>query len=128
MDHERTPYNDIVPAVDAALAAQSAPFAHPAHRDVVTTGTLESHRAYTLFALGVLVDRADGWLRVVPERDGNSVFIKWKFTHGLWDGHYVLAVTTRFSIAAGFATLLEKLEDVDRGRRRPTKDHYHKGG
>lgn len=73
--------------------------------------------------LGHLIDRHDGWLRIVPESDAQKVFIKWKFNSGKWPNHYVMVVGECWQIEYLFALLVAKLYEVDDGLRIPTTDH-----
>jgi len=72
-----------------------------------------------------LFSRADGWLRAVPDFDTGRLYVKWKFTAGRYAGHYVMAVHTLWSFDEAVSTLLDKLDAVDSGARRPTRDNYY---
>jgi hypothetical protein len=81
--------------------------------------------AHTLQAgptLARLVDRFDGWLRIVSDGDTGQVYIKWKFTRGHWRGHYVMAVVQYWQLGYGFQLLLDKLAAVEEGTFKPTLD------
>jgi hypothetical protein len=73
-------------------------------------------------ALLSLVTREDGWLRIVPARDSESVYIKWKFSRGPWSRHYVMTVVQYWQMGYGLSLLLDKLEAVDSGSFKPTQD------
>lgn len=73
-------------------------------------------------ALLSLVTRDDGWLRIVPARDSDSVYIKWKFSRGPWSRHYVMAVVQYWQMGYGLSLLLDKLDAVDSGAFKPTQD------
>jgi hypothetical protein len=70
----------------------------------------------------LLVSRDDGWLRIVPERDSSTVYLKWKFTRGQHTGKYVMAVVQQWTLGYGLRLLVEKLEAVDEGHFKPTLD------
>lgn len=68
--------------------------------------------------------RNDGWLRLVPDCEG-QVHWKWRFTSGRWAGHYVYFLQTVYQTAEeAFAGLARKLDSVDVGGLRPSKDDY----
>lgn len=72
-----------------------------------------------------LLARDDGWLRVVPDEDGKTVWWKWKITRGKWAGFYVMCVGRQDQHAEAIAVMLHKLAKLDRGEDRPTKDSYY---
>ena len=78
--------------------------------------------AYAGNPLLSLVTREDGWLRIVPGRDTEQVYIKWKFTHGRWTRHYVMAVVQYWQMGYGLSLLVDKLDAVDEGTLKPTLD------
>lgn len=78
--------------------------------------------------LAVILGRDDGWLRVVPDHDTQVLWLKWKYTHGPWAGHYVMARVGDWAVAYGLSLLLDKLDAVDVGARRPTKDTAYDRG
>ena len=91
------------------------------------TRTPSPHRpeAATTYAgnpLLSLVTREDGWLRIVPARDSESVYIKWKFTHGPHARCYVMAVVQYWQMGYGLALMVDKLDAVDAGKLKPTLD------
>jgi len=75
-----------------------------------------------------LLIRTDGWLRVVPDGDGKTVWWKWKFTRGRWSGYYVMAVGRVDQHAEAIAVMLHKLDKVDTGQDRPIQDRYFEQG
>lgn len=71
--------------------------------------------------------RDDGWLRIVPQDDGATVYFKWKWTAGKHRDHYVMTVYPQFESGEALARLAAKVHAVDRGEQPPVKDHYFKG-
>jgi hypothetical protein len=69
-----------------------------------------------------LVTRDDGWLRIIPSRDSESVYIKWKFSHGTHAGYYVMCVVQYWQMGYGLNLLVDKLEAVEKGTFKPTRD------
>lgn len=65
--------------------------------------------------LGELSQRDDGWLRWTRKRDTDTVFAKWKFTHGSHARHYVMAVGENWQVDYILQLLLLKLDKVDAG-------------
>jgi hypothetical protein len=79
--------------------------------------------ARSAMAFQEIISRGDGWLRVTSDENGKTVFMKYKFTSGPHEGHYVMFVGVP---GAGLSDLLEgllwKVRDADRGTLRPTMD------
>jgi len=71
--------------------------------------------------------RDDGWLRVTPQDDGETVYFKWKWTAGKHVNHYVMSVYPASESAEALRVLAIKVHAVDRGEKAPVKDHYFKG-
>jgi len=87
------------------------------------------HRAHTIAiaiyaSLAEILDRDDGWLRVIPSRDRSPIYAKWKFTSGEHDGKYVMVVVQYYQLDELFPQLLGQLHKVDRGALKPTLDKY----
>lgn len=76
--------------------------------------------------LGILI-RDDGWLRVTPKEDGETVYWKWKWTAGPHVNHYVMVVYHSSESSEAITRLALKIDAVDRGEQTPVKDHYFKG-
>lgn len=72
-----------------------------------------------------LLLRDDGWLRIVPDTDGKTVWWKWKITRGKWAGYYVMCVGRVDQHPEAIAVMLHKLHQVDLGQARPSKDSYY---
>jgi hypothetical protein len=70
----------------------------------------------------VLLQRDGGWLRVVPRRDEDVVYWKWKYTDGPHMNHYVMVRTSKTEVLLGLRELAHKLDRVDDGVLRPTLD------
>jgi hypothetical protein len=85
-------------------------------------------RSEGIAALSYLCLRTDGWLRVVPDESGKTLFIKWKFTRGRWGGRYIMAVVMPWAWDHGFALLQSKLIEVDEGKRVPVQDSFYQNG
>lgn len=73
-------------------------------------------------ALCELLMRDDGWLRAIPDGEGKTAYLKWKFSRGRFAGHYVMVVIHPVDYRVGFTMLWDKIEDCYTGHRRPTKD------
>lgn len=71
--------------------------------------------------------RDDGWLRIVPQEDGATVYYKWKWTGGKHVNHYVMTVYPASQCAEALRRLAAKMHAVDSGEQSPVKDHYFKG-
>lgn len=82
----------------------------------------EASTAYSGNPLLSLVTREDGWLRIVPARDTEQVYIKWKFSRGPWSRHYVMTVVQYWQMGYGLSLLVDKLDAVDEGSFKPTLD------
>lgn len=70
--------------------------------------------------------RDDGWLRIVPQEDGATVYYKWKWTGGKHVNHYVMTVYPASECAEALRRLATKVDAVDSGVEAPVKDHYFK--
>lgn len=73
-------------------------------------------------ALCELLMRDDGWLRAIPDGEGNTAYLKWKFTRGQFSGSYVMVVVRPWEHTMGFTLLLDKIRDCYEGLRKPTRD------
>lgn len=71
--------------------------------------------------------RDDGWLRIIPQDDGETVYWKWKYTGGKHVNHYVMVVYSALDSADALVSLARKIHAVDSGEKSPVKDHYFKG-
>lgn len=120
---------------------KSTPQSRTAERSALASSGRDVHDAATRVAdegaaaLGAVVGpllapflyRDDGWLRVTPKEDGETVYWKWKFTGGKHVNHYVMAVYPASQSAEALRRLAVKLHAVDCGIEAPVKDHYFKG-
>jgi hypothetical protein len=66
----------------------------------------------------------DGFFKATTGDDGKSWFLAWRWQRGEWAGHYVMARVLRGEVAWGLQLLLDKVEAVRNGTRRPTRDRY----
>lgn len=76
-------------------------------------------------ALFHLSHRDDGWLRVVPDEDNQTLWLKWKFTRGRWEKHYVMAKVQLERIEEGLQLLVHKLHMIDLGDKKPSVDRLY---
>ncbi len=77
-------------------------------------------------ALERLSQRDDGWLRWVRKRDTDTVYAKWKFTHGRRHNTYIMAVGQTWQATYILHILLLKLEKYDEGDNSDLAvDSYH---
>jgi hypothetical protein len=76
-------------------------------------------------ALRVLATRDDGWLRLIPDVDRQRVWLKWKFTRGPHERHYIMVSTEDMRVHHGLQVLVQKLYDVDLGQLKPTLDRLY---
>ncbi len=72
-----------------------------------------------------LLERTDGWLRCIPAGEGKLSYFKWKFSDGPHKGKYVMYVAHFYNWVDGICGLAEKVEEVDRGVRRPAQDTFY---
>lgn len=75
-------------------------------------------------ALLPFLTRDDGWLRISPTNDGQTVYFKWKWTGGPYANHYVMAVYPAHEAHQALRLLAGKMDAVDSGEKRPVRDHY----
>lgn len=87
--------------------------------------TLADSPANVHMALLDLLRRDDGWLRVAPDTDGKVVWWKWKITRGKWSGHYVMVRAFVDQHEEAMGVMLRRLQNVDLGYERPTRDSYY---
>ncbi len=73
-------------------------------------------------ALSDLLMRDDGWLRAIPDGEGKTAYLKWKFTRGQFAGSYVMVVVQPWNWPDGFRMLETKILNCYAGIRKPTKD------
>lgn len=66
--------------------------------------------------------RSDGWLRLIPDRDNDAVWLKWKFTSRKWPNHYVMVKGHSWQMAFILLELQRKVQEVELGERNPTLD------
>lgn len=119
-DHVRTSASKLAPATQTDDATQS-------HRFPIVD-PLEGSDHHGMVLLATVLDRDDGWLRVVPDRDAPVVWWKWKFVHGPHAGGYVMVRGAQDQHIEALRVLARKLRSVDVGSLRPTKDTYYDQG
>lgn len=111
--------SEMVAASRRALSAQEPDSVAVAGQEIVD-------RAVAALMLPFLL-RDDGWLRIVPQDDGASVYWKWKWTAGPHRNCYVMTVYPHSQCAESLRRLAAKVDAVDSGKEPPVKDHYFKG-
>ena len=113
-------------AAELAASAGRGPVTPPVARDWPQQGA-EVGRGSVEAALEPFLLRDDGWLRIVPQNDGATVYFKWKWTAGPHRDHYVMTVYPQHQATEGLARLAAKVDAVDSGKQPPVRDHYFKG-
>lgn len=73
----------------------------------------------------VLVGRGDGWMRWGADKDGKTLYMKYKFTSYRYPNHYVFVSGPIYDVAMLVAALLRKCERVDDGSLVPTLDRAY---
>lgn len=73
-------------------------------------------------ALTELLSYTDGWLRLTPDMEHKTLFLKFKFRRGTWQGYYVMSVVEPHLLGLGLDLLLGKVIAVHAGAVKPTKD------
>lgn len=119
-DHTRTAASKKAPASQTDDATQS-------HRFPIVP-PVEGSDHHGMVLLAALLDRRDGWLRVVPDGDGKVVWWKWKFTTGPYAGFYVMVRGEQDRHIESLSTMARKLNAVDVGSSKPTRDSYYDQG
>lgn len=113
------------------LSRRQAAIAAKVHGATVHSGYLESTSApqeavaaEVARALLPFLTRDDGWLRISPTNDGETVYFKWKWTAGPYANHYVMAVYPAHEADQALALLARKMHAVDSREQKPVRDHY----
>lgn len=119
-DHTRTTASKQAPATQTIDAPQAhhSPIQNP----------LEGTDTHGMILLGTLLNRDDGWLRIVPDSNGKVVWWKWKFTAGKWSGRYVMVRAEQDQHTDAMHILCKKLRMVDTANLIPTRDSYYDQG
>lgn len=114
--------------VRTRASTNSNPTSDTSSRDATTASALVSSTPAASRGSGLdesmsfLLQRDDGWLRVVPHNFGQVTYWKWKFARGPHRGTYVMFRLDYFDWVAGLQGLAEKVREVDEGRRKPALD------
>lgn len=103
-------------ALDQALQGQRQ---SPSREQLAFTNTRYWELKGTLDRLA---SRDDGWLRIVPHPAEDRIYLKWKFTAGKWERHYVMAVVTMYQMPEGLMLLAHKVQEAEQGLLKPTLD------
>lgn len=67
---------------------------------------------------------ADGYYKISPGDEGKTWFVAYKWQHGPYARHYVMARVHRGELGLAFTLLAEKVLAVRAGLRKPTLDRY----
>lgn len=78
-----------------------------------------------LHHLLALTTHPRGWLRFTSDGEGRQLYLKFKWNAGSWRGHYVMAVVQWWQIKWGLSLLCHKVDEVERGEKRPAKDQAY---
>jgi hypothetical protein len=122
-DPKPTPLSKLI----ERTAATARPADVPPPRLQLESAFQEAGRDHVADALDSLLSRDDGWLRITPQNDGETVYWKWKWTAGKHINHYVMVVYPKSQSGDALLRLALKVHAVDRGEKIPVKDHYFKG-
>jgi len=74
----------------------------------------------------LISDLSQGYLKFCPSNQMGKCFIYFKWTGGKFAGHYVVVVYSILEVVEGLRKLVEKVEECESGRRKPTPDHFPK--
>lgn len=66
--------------------------------------------------------RDDGWLRLTSSLEKGVWYVAWKFNRGKHAQHYVMVVVPIRGLLDGITLLADKLDRVDLGQYRPSRD------
>lgn len=109
-------------SVDETPVPSTGLFGPPPNSNTGKLGYI-THRYENLTrTLRYLAQRDDGWLRMVPSLDEHVVWLKWKFTRGIWEHHYVMVKVEAMRVGWGLELLVDKLRSVDAGEKKATYD------
>lgn len=78
-----------------------------------------------LEALYTLMAGHTGWIRIVPQDDGKTVFLKWKWLSRELANKYVMYVCKDYDYTMALRGLLLKVLAVERGLMKPVEDSYY---
>lgn len=96
----------------------------PSPEEIVREAWSRQGTMVRLSLLGLLAD-GSGYLRLIPDSDGTSLHLKFKFTRGPWQGRYIYYRSTMDDVHEGLRGLLDKLEQVHEGIRTPVPDKVY---
>lgn len=124
--YSNDPTHGMSDATKAAIAKQNNDAAAAA--PIPIQNPLEGTAHGGMILLATILDRRDGWLRIVPDGDGKVCWFKWKFTTGPWAGFYAMVRGERDQHGESLRVLARKLNDIDGGFSKPTRDSYYDQG
>lgn len=107
--------------------ANHAAAAGPTTRSAGSGRNEPDQHSSTFHMLNHLMQRDDGWLRMVPHPLDDVLYLKWKFNKGQHSGCYVMSRVASWQLDYGLDLLLDKLAAVDDGSKRPTRDTAYDG-
>lgn len=82
----------------------------------------EQNGKQAIYRLGA---RVDGWIRIAPDGEAKTVFIKWKWVRGSFQNKYVMVHCHYTQLLWGFDLLEQKVEEVELGIRTPVEDRFY---
>lgn len=82
-------------------------------------------RAVCEFLESFRSDSDRGYLRIIDTDAAEVWYVKWKWTGGLWAGHYVFDSCADGDLAAALRRLRAQVAHVRSGGRKPTKDKQY---
>lgn len=74
--------------------------------------------------LELLHGRDDGVLKICPTENPMACYVYWRWSRGRWAGYYLCSLCSLYELSSGLAQLAGKIEEVQTGLRKPTKDRY----
>lgn len=101
---------------------------HPGHQTQLASSAAHEVEV-TIPALHHLLEQIsgphnDGYFKLSLGDEGKTWYLAYKWQHGPWAGHYVMARVERGDLVFAGTLLAEKVIAVRAGYRKPTKDRY----